>query len=71
MDPDIPPAHQRVQFNYRGSDKVAWLVDGNTVGNGTVAGWNPTGGKHRLVLTDAQGNELDAVTFEVRGTLTR
>jgi penicillin-binding protein 1C len=69
MDPDIPVNHQRVQFNAKGSDKVAWLMDGTNVGNGVDVGWTPTGGKHRLVLTDLQGNELDSVSFEVRGEL--
>jgi hypothetical protein len=43
-------------------------MDGNDIGSGTDIGWKPTGGRHRLVLNDSQGNELDAVSFEVRGT---
>lgn len=67
MDPDIPAGHQRVQLHARGSERVTWLVDGDPVGNGTEIGWAPSGGRHKLVLTDPQGNELDAVSFEVRG----
>jgi penicillin-binding protein 1C len=70
MDPDIPVRHQRVQFNAKGPEQVAWLMDGDKVGEGADIGWTPTGGRHRLVLTDLQGKELDAVSFEVRGALT-
>ncbi|MDD5057796.1 MAG: penicillin-binding protein 1C [Sideroxydans sp.] len=69
MDPDIPPNHQRVQFNSRGSEEVAWILDGTAVGNGADVGWNPSGGRHKLVLTDVGGNELDTVRFEVRGAM--
>ncbi len=69
MDPDIPVRHQRVQFSSRGGEEVAWLIDGANVGSGMDVGWTPTGGRHRLALTDSQGNELDSVTFEVRGAL--
>ena len=67
MDPDIPIKHQRVQFSSRGAEDIAWLVDGASVGNGIEVGWTPSGGRHKLVLTDLQGNELDSVSFEVRG----
>ena len=68
MDPDIPVNHQRVQLSAKGSEQIAWAMDGNDIGSGTDIGWIPTGGRHRLVLSDTQGNELDAVNFEVRGT---
>ncbi len=69
MDPDIPPGHQRVQLNARGSDQVVWSMDGHDLGKGTDLTWTPTGGRHRLVLNDAEGKELDAVSFEVRGSM--
>jgi penicillin-binding protein 1C len=68
MDPDIPANHQRVQLSAKGSEQIAWAMDGNDIGSGTDIGWIPTGGRHRLVLNDPQGNELDAVSFEVRGS---
>lgn len=67
MDPDIPVNHQRVEFNSRGAEEVAWQIDGVRVGNGAEIGWMPTGGRHELVLTDVDGNALDSVAFEVRG----
>ena len=69
IDPDIPLRHQRVQFNSKGAADVAWTIDGGSIGNGLDIGWAPTGGRHKLVLTDLQGNELDSVSFEVRGAL--
>jgi hypothetical protein len=68
MDPDIPVNHQRVQLSAKGSEQIAWAMVGNDIGSGTDIGWIPTGGRHRLVLSDTLGNELDAVSFEVRGT---
>ncbi|MBI4809309.1 MAG: penicillin-binding protein 1C [Nitrosomonadales bacterium] len=69
MDPDIPSGHQRVQLSAKDAEQVKWLMDGNGIGEGADIGWTPTGGRHRLVLTDAEGKELDAVSFEVRGAL--
>jgi penicillin-binding protein 1C len=69
MDPDIPTNHQRVQLNSEGAADVIWLLDGEKVGTGTEAWWSPTGGRHKLVLTDGEGKELDSVGFEVRGAM--
>ena len=69
LDPDIPIKYQRVQFNSRGAEEVAWLLDGILVGSGTDVQWTPSGGRHKLVLTDQRGNELHTVTFEVRGSI--
>lgn len=69
MDPDIPIKHQRVQFNSNGTEDVTWLLDGISVGNGIEVGWTPSGGRHKLALTDIHGNELDSVIFEVRGAI--
>lgn len=69
MDPDIPINHQRVQLNAKGSADAVWVIDGASVGNGADVWWVPSGGRHKLMLTDLRGNELDAVTFEVRGAI--
>jgi penicillin-binding protein 1C len=69
MDPDIPAGHQRVQLSAKGMEQGVWLMDGSRIGEGADVSWTPTGGRHRLILTDAQGTELDAVSFEVRGAL--
>ncbi len=67
IDPDIPVTHQRMPFNAQGAENVVWLIDGIFAGNGSEIWWSPAGGKHKAVLTDVNGLELDAVTFEVRG----
>jgi penicillin-binding protein 1C len=69
MDPDIPIKYQRVQFSSQGNQEVTWLIDGVSVGTGGEIGWTPSGGKHRLHLNDSQGNELDSISFEVRGSI--
>ena len=69
MDPDIPIKHQRVRFNARGAVAITWHVDGHSIGNGLDVWWTPTGGRHKLALTDPQGEELDSVNFEVRGAI--
>lgn len=67
MDPDIPSKYQRMQFSSQGNQEVTWFMDDVNVGTGSDIGWTPSGGKHRLQLQDSQGNELDSITFEVRG----
>lgn len=69
VDPDIPAGHQRVEFVVKPETAgLHWTLDGGQIAavDGQVY-WQPVPGKHRLVLTDAAGQELDAVAFEVRG----
>jgi len=68
LDPDIPPAVQRVPIRARGS--VAGLrfrLNDQLIGDaaGTLL-WAPQSGLHRLVLEDGAGRELDRVQFTVR-----
>jgi hypothetical protein len=72
LDPDIPPAHQRVAFV--ASSIVAgtrWKLDGKELppDRHGHALWPPTPGSHALVLEDAYGVALSRVEFEVRGFL--
>jgi penicillin-binding protein 1C len=67
IDPDIPEKHQRVRFAARSGDEVTWVIDGTAVGTGGSVWWRPSSGLHQLLLTDLQGQELDKVTFAVRG----
>lgn len=69
LDPDIPVGHQLVEFVAKPQPPdLRWTLDGTLLANddGQVL-WKPQPGKHRLVLSDAAGQELDSVTFEVRG----
>lgn len=69
IDPDIPWKHQRIQFSAQSGDDVTWTVDGAAAGTGATAWWSPRSGRHSLALSDAQGNEIDKIRFEVRGEL--
>lgn len=64
LDPDIPPAAQRVTFE---GEPGTWSLDGRRVGQGGRVLWSPWPGRHRLSLTDAAGRLVQTVTFEVRG----
>ena len=69
IDPDIPPAHQRVAFEARhASPEARWLLDGIDVGGGPIFLWQPQRGRHRLALADPDGRIHDTTHFEVRGT---
>jgi penicillin-binding protein 1C len=69
LDPDIPPARQRIalQLSGRADPGWQWRVDGQAAGGAARAAfWLPRPGRHRLALADAQGREIEAVAFEVR-----
>jgi penicillin-binding protein 1C len=69
LDPDIPPGNQRVVFSTQGVEGLAaeWVLDGEPIGPaGEPVRWAPVPGSHRLAL-HADGRELDAVSFRVRG----
>ncbi|MEO7938690.1 MAG: penicillin-binding transpeptidase domain-containing protein [Burkholderiaceae bacterium] len=66
LDPDIPPAHQRLRLQTHAAG-MRWLIDGRPVGKGPSASWLPWPGHHAVTLVDAQGQVRDSVRFEVRG----
>ena len=68
LDPDIPAARQRVAFTATPEPTgLVWSLDGKRLGSAdSPLLWAPSPGRHRLVLTEASGRELDAVNFEVR-----
>lgn len=69
LDPDIPPARQRLQFVASGAPRgtVRWRMDGKVVAQGLRWAWLPWPGRHRVELVDARGQVLDQVQIEVRG----
>ncbi|MBY0454979.1 MAG: penicillin-binding protein 1C [Burkholderiaceae bacterium] len=68
LDPDIPPARQRLQFRAFGSAAgLHWRMDGKPLGQGSALAWLPWPGRHVVQLTDARGTVLDEVRLEVRG----
>ena len=66
LDPDIPPAHQRVfpQMSPPRHDLV-WQLDGETLAAGSA--WAPRAGRHELKLVDRKGSTIDSAQFVVRG----
>ncbi|MDO8388738.1 MAG: transglycosylase domain-containing protein [Polaromonas sp.] len=66
LDPDIPPARQRVNFSAQGRD-LRWLMDGKEFARGNSAQWLPWPGRHVVQLTDGSGRVSDEIRLEVRG----
>ena len=66
LDPDIPPANQRMPFTTRGA--VAGMVlrlNGAVVGQPDAL-WSPRPGRYLLALQDAAGHTVDEAHFVVR-----
>lgn len=66
LDPDIPPARQRLQFTATGGN-LWWRMDGKPLGRGPRVAWLPWPGRHVVQITDAGGQVLDEIRIEVRG----
>jgi penicillin-binding protein 1C len=68
LDPDIPPAVQRVPLSASGVHE-GMILKLNGAVLGTATGkvlWSPRPGKHVLALEDATGRTLDSSRFVVR-----
>jgi penicillin-binding protein 1C len=66
VDPDIPSDLQRVRFEAVGTGSdTQWRLNGEPFATGAL--WRPQPGKWLLTLHDSSGQQLDQVTFEVRG----
>jgi len=70
LDPDIPPALQRVKFEAGpGAAASRWILDSRDLGPATgLVLWPPAPGAHTLALIDRSGHALDRVSFKVRGS---
>jgi len=71
LDADIPPSRQRLALQLSGAVAAGmgwqWRMDDKLLGRADRAqSWLPRPGRHRLVLADAAGRELDSAVFEVR-----
>jgi len=64
LDPDMPPAMQRIRFEGR---RGTWLLDGRRLGTAPHVDWTPAPGRHVLELRAVDGTVLQQVRFEVRG----
>jgi len=71
LDPDIPPARQRVYMRVTGAGGPLAIRLGQEELRMSRAGalWQPRPGRHVASLVDGMGAELDRVEFEVRGKL--
>jgi penicillin-binding protein 1C len=68
IDPDIPPARQRVLVRIAGAQPGTRLVIGTTPHPAAEPLlWRPTPGRHLLRLVDEKGAEFDRVSVTVRG----
>ncbi|WP_367394681.1 penicillin-binding protein 1C [Cupriavidus sp. Agwp_2] len=72
LDPDMPPASQRVWFHAEGiagqsARAVNWRMDGKPLGRGAEVAWLPWPGRHQVELLDAAGRVVDRIGIEVRG----
>jgi penicillin-binding protein 1C len=69
LDPDIPPERQRVALQLSGKPDAGWQwrIDNEALGSAaSEVLWRPRPGRHRLILLDRSGRELESVSFEVR-----
>jgi penicillin-binding protein 1C len=71
LDPDMPPAMQRVFLAATGGTEAVWILDGARLGHANrPLAWVPAAGKHDLkLLSGAGGRVLDRVHFQVRGSV--
>jgi len=68
LDPDIPEKLQRVRFTAQGERGLAWVLDGEKLGQSELdAGWAPVPGKHEVKLVEPGGRTVASARFEVRG----
>jgi penicillin-binding protein 1C len=68
LDPDIPPARQRLIFEGdAGNLSLRWVLDGRDLGYAArPLLWEPSPGQHTMSLVDQDRRVLDTVTFIVR-----
>lgn len=68
VDPDIPPAYQKLPISTEGATRSMRLkLNGSELARADgVTLWTPKAGSYALELGDAQGKVLDRVVFTVR-----
>jgi penicillin-binding protein 1C len=64
IDPDMPPAAQRITFE---GERGVWVLDGKRLGAAQKLAWAPWPGRHELTLLGRGGETIQTVRFEVRG----
>jgi penicillin-binding protein 1C len=70
LDPDIPPALQRLFFQAEGGKSARFVLDGKSLGSAaSPLPWLPGPGSHTLALTADDHKIVDEIKFQVRGRL--
>ncbi|MCX5590623.1 penicillin-binding protein 1C [Alcaligenes endophyticus] len=71
LDPDIPPANQRLLLQAKGDPQqlqgLRWVINGQLWASGAQAWWPPQPGRQTIEIYSAQQQRLDTLTIEVRG----
>ncbi|NLC35220.1 MAG: penicillin-binding protein 1C [Alcaligenaceae bacterium] len=71
FDPDMPAAHQQLVLRADAGgvapELLRWHIEGRHVADGQASRWPLSVGRHRIVLSTAEGVVLDEVTIQVRG----
>ena len=69
IDPDIPDENSLIFFQAEGKGPFEWILNKEKIGSGPAPfSWKPRYGKYVLSLADSQGQIIDTVNFEVRGS---
>ena len=68
LDPDIPPANQRIPLRLSGTMPRGghWRINDQRLPPAAGDRWLPQPGRHRLSVHDARGTLIDSTRFEVR-----
>jgi penicillin-binding protein 1C len=69
LDPDIPPANQKIVFRAKGVPNPVWYLGKEKIGQGNAFAWSPWPGHYALQLRNSQGDTVQTIQFEVRGVL--
>ena len=70
LDPDIPPALQKVFFTaqMKPNDPLQWMLNDHLLADcGKTIAWTPIAGKYTLAIINRENKVMDQVNFEVRG----
>jgi penicillin-binding protein 1C len=69
LDPDVPPANQRVPISVQGAraHMTLKLNDRSLGAAKELQLWTPQPGSYRLTLEDEEGRVVDRILFTVRG----
>jgi penicillin-binding protein 1C len=69
LDPDIPEGRQLLFLEAEGGEGLSWRLDGAPAGPADAPlPWRPVAGSHVLSLVGRDGETVETVSFQVRGS---